>query len=60
MSSNDPSRDQVDDTTSDINGPDAHVCNTRTEAPFGLDEPCPDCLAPAGVDCDWSCSSNWN
>lgn len=60
MSSDDTSHDQADDTAAETNGPDAHVCNTGSETPFGLDEDCPDCRAPAGVDCDWSCSSNWN
>ncbi len=51
---------ELDCTAIDINGPDAHVCNAGTGTPFGLDETCPDCRAPGGVDCDWSCSSNWN
>lgn len=49
------------------NGPDAHVCLAGSEPPFApceagddLDEECPDCRAPAGVECNWSCSSNWN
>ncbi len=59
MPSNDFSRDQADDTTPETNGPDAHVCNAGSEPPFALDEDCPDCRAPSGVNCDWSCSSNW-
>jgi len=66
MSSDDTSHDQADDTTpetsetSETNGPDANVCNAGSETPFGLNEHCPDCRARAGVECDWSCSSNWN
>lgn len=26
---------------------------------MSLLEECPDCKAPAGVECDWACSSNW-
>lgn len=40
--------------------PDAHTCPAGTQTPHGLDQDCPDCRAPAGVDCAWSCSSTWN
>lgn len=60
MDRDDTSQDQADDTTPETNGHDAHVCSAATETPFGLGEHCPDCRAPAGVDCAWSCSSNWN
>lgn len=68
MSSDDTSHDQADDTTPETNGPDAHVCHAGSETPFALDdavdeglaEDCPDCRAAGGVECDWSCSSNWN
>jgi hypothetical protein len=60
MYSDDTSHDHADDTTPETNGPDAHACNAGSEAPFGIDEYCPDCRAPAGVECAWSCSSNWN
>jgi len=67
MCSIDTRHDQAD-TTSETNGPDAHVCNAGSETPFALDdagderlaEDCPDCRAAGGVECDWPCSSNWN
>jgi len=60
MYSEDTSRDELDRSVCETGLPDAHLCNAGAETPFGLDEDCPDCRASAGVECDWSCSSNWN
>jgi len=55
------STESAGDTTSDeLVLPDAHTCPAGTQTPHGLEQDCPDCRAPAGIDCAWSCSSTWN
>jgi hypothetical protein len=52
--------DASNDDRHDDQMPDAHTCPAGSQSPFGLDEDCPDCRAPADIECAWSCSSNWN
>ncbi len=55
------SGESAGDATSDqLELPDAHTCLAGTQTPHGLEHDCPDCRAPADVDCTWSCSSTWN
>jgi hypothetical protein len=35
------------------------ICNAMAHAKDGLETPCDDCKADAGVDCSWNCSTNW-
>ena len=35
------------------------ICNAMAHAKDGIETPCDDCKADAGVECSWNCSTNW-